>query len=167
MCPHAKYHPLLVDSLVYELLKDRHFNQCVDLGCGTGAFGRISRPYCTRLIGVDLNPQNLKYTRKLHLYDLLVQENLLDYPIPYDTDLIALLEVIEHMPHKQGEFLLERLDWVPNILLSTPAVFVGPMFGHVSLWTEEQLQAYGFMTRRFSGWIAGLFAWKGWQFQSV
>lgn len=48
----------------------------LDAGCGTGLFGERARPFCSRLIGVDLSPGMLQIARGRGLYDELHEAEL-------------------------------------------------------------------------------------------
>jgi predicted TPR repeat methyltransferase len=71
----------LVDKLAYRapaLLADalarlgaRHFDQVIDLGCGTGLCGAAFRASSDRLAGVDLSPQMIEIARGKDIYDRL------------------------------------------------------------------------------------------------
>lgn len=49
------------------------FGSALDLGCGTGLGGAAFRPYCDRLVGVDLSPAMLAQARAKGLYDRLIE----------------------------------------------------------------------------------------------
>jgi predicted TPR repeat methyltransferase len=50
---------------------------CVlDAGCGTGLCGPLLRPFCRRLVGVDLAQQMIKQARRRGSYDELVRDEL-------------------------------------------------------------------------------------------
>jgi predicted TPR repeat methyltransferase len=49
------------------------FGSALDLGCGTGLAGAAFRPYCDRLVGMDLSPAMLAQARAKGLYDRLVE----------------------------------------------------------------------------------------------
>lgn len=49
------------------------FDSALDLGCGTGLAGVAFRPYCDRLVGVDLSPGMLAGARAKGVYDRVVE----------------------------------------------------------------------------------------------
>ena len=144
--------PLSVKNALWRELKNRFFQVVVDLGCGSGDLGRILRPHARYLIGVDISEELLNKAAQTGYYDELVLSDIRNYYLPSETDLVVLIEVIEHMPHEDGEKLLQSLYRVPNIILSTPARFYPalPKMPHISLWSETQLQEYGFKTKIIS-----------------
>lgn len=142
--------PLRIIKVALEReLKNKYYNSTVDLGCGGGETARILREHTNYLVGVDLNEYMLRKATATKLYDKLVLDDIRRYVLSSDVDLVCLMEVIEHIKHEDGEELLKNLQWVPNIILSTPKFFfkINERSDHVSLWTEEQLQQYGFQTR--------------------
>ena len=52
------------------------FGAALDLGCGSGFAGAVFRPYCDRLVGVDLSPAMLGQARAKRLYDRLVESDV-------------------------------------------------------------------------------------------
>jgi predicted TPR repeat methyltransferase len=51
----------------------------LDLGCGTGLGGAALRPFCDRLVGVDLSPAMIGQARGKGLYDRLIAAELSDH----------------------------------------------------------------------------------------
>jgi predicted TPR repeat methyltransferase len=51
----------------------------LDLGCGTGLFGKEIKPYATNLIGVDLSEKMLEKANNLNIYDQLENSDLIEY----------------------------------------------------------------------------------------
>lgn len=51
----------------------------LDLGCGSGWCGPLFRPFARRLVGVDLSPRMLAIAAGKHVYDELIQEDILEY----------------------------------------------------------------------------------------
>lgn len=48
----------------------------LDAGCGTGLCGPLLRPFCSRLVGVDLSPRMIEQARRRGGYDELVVSEL-------------------------------------------------------------------------------------------
>lgn len=129
------------------ILSGKTFTLGVDLGCGSGDAGPILKQHIDYLIGVDSNRLLLT---QAHIYDELILQDIRMYVLPKNTEAVFLFDVIEHIPHNDGEQLLLALMGVRNAYLTTPKHFfldgaggVGP---HQSLWTEEELKNYGFTT---------------------
>jgi predicted TPR repeat methyltransferase len=55
------------------------FGSVLDLGCGTGLSGAAFRPFCDRLVGVDISPGMIEQARAKSLYDRLMVAELLQF----------------------------------------------------------------------------------------
>lgn len=51
----------------------------LDLGCGTGLSGAALRPFCDRLVGVDVSPGMIEQARGKGLYDRLEAAELMEF----------------------------------------------------------------------------------------
>lgn len=144
-------------------LKHKYFNVGVDLGCGRGDLAEVMRLHVDYLIGVDLSRKWLQEAQATGLYDQLFLKDVLEYEVR-QVDIAFLMDVIEHVTHQKGERVLQKLEKAPYLVLSTPLEFFNfPSMEespHISLWTEEELRALGFTTRRVYGffWPPVLFA---------
>ncbi|HHH44108.1 MAG TPA: tetratricopeptide repeat protein [Gammaproteobacteria bacterium] len=73
--------------------KDAHFQNVIDLGCGTGLAGVAFRPLATRLTGVDLSPGMIVKSRERGVYDILhtgdIISTLLEQQEHYDLFICA------------------------------------------------------------------------------
>lgn len=67
---------LLVQALQDSLGEACHDLELLDAGCGTGLYGERVRPFCARLIGVDLSPGMLQLARDRGFYDELHEAEL-------------------------------------------------------------------------------------------
>lgn len=143
----------LIQSGLLRVLEGRHFNRCTDIGCGTGDGARILRPCVDYLVGVDNSEEYLHVAESTGLYDELMLADV-GQCFPYG-DLVVLMEVVEHLPHGDGDELLRRLSYISNIIMSTPRDFFPnpPAMPHLSLWTEEELWRYGFKTQLLHAWF--------------
>lgn len=141
-------------ALAQELL-GRHYNVCVDLGCGKGDAAPILRKHVDYLTGVDNSENGLKWASARNLYDELILADVTKCYITNEVDLVVFMEVVEHLSHQDGEQLLNRLWAIPNVIMSTPRdFFPNPRsMPHISLWTEEELHRFSFKTRLLSGWF--------------
>jgi predicted TPR repeat methyltransferase len=57
----------------------RRFANALDLGCGTGLCGRLLRPLCDRLTGLDLSANMLDKAGALGVYDVLQEADALEF----------------------------------------------------------------------------------------
>ena len=80
-----------------------NFAAALDLGCGTGLAGVAFRPYCDRLVGVDLSPAMLAQARGKGLYDRLVEVDIAAFLADEAAararyDLIVAADVFMYLP---------------------------------------------------------------------
>ncbi len=84
---------------------DRRISKVLDIGCGIGASSDAylrRRPWC-RVDGVDISPQNIETAKRLFERDGLAFHcsDMQQRPTSTTYDLIALLDVYEHVPRTQ------------------------------------------------------------------
>lgn len=78
-------------------LKDAKGLNAVDLGCGTGLFGRKLRPHCQRLVGIDLSAAMLEKAGQIGIYDALECAELTQWLTSYSgqpLDLISCCDTL-------------------------------------------------------------------------
>jgi predicted TPR repeat methyltransferase len=78
----------------------------LDLGCGTGLFGVVARPYAAKLVGVDLSKGMLEQARTRGIYDLLAEGDIQAWLAarPDGADLIAATDVLVYLGRLEGTF---------------------------------------------------------------
>ncbi len=71
----------------------------IDLGCGTGLMGGLLRRWASHLAGVDLSPAMLEQARSKHIYDTLIQGDVVDYlaGLAGTVSLIVAADVLVYM----------------------------------------------------------------------
>jgi len=72
----------------------------LDLGCGTGLFGKVISPFVGKIVGVDLSEKMLEKAAKLNLYDRLECKDLLEMMLSEPDasyDLIAAADVFVYI----------------------------------------------------------------------
>ena len=94
----------------------------LDLGCGSGLCGPLFRPFARRLVGVDLSPRMLAIAAEKHVYDELIQAEILEYlartaggmdvvvaanVLSYFGDLASLAEGVARVLRPGGRFLFD------------------------------------------------------------
>jgi len=142
-----------------DALAGKYFQCMVDLGCGFGRWGFLLKKHADWLIGVDADEESLKMAMGTGYYNGVVKSDIREYEFPRGTDAVVMLEVIEHIPKSDGLRLLERMEGIPFVLITTPIKYVemtltnGP---HVSYWSEEELRNLGFKTERISGGVSDI-----------
>lgn len=126
----------LVQSLAYhtptELLSlirahgepEAHSLDVLDLGCGTGLFGREIAPFARRLAGVDLSAKMLDKARQAGVYQRLERQDLRDMmrgESPASYDLIAATDVFIYVGALEDLVVEAKRLLRPNGLLAFSA----------------------------------------------
>jgi len=70
---------ILLDALKAATGKPLEFGSVLDLGCGTGLAGVAIRPFCDRLVGMDLSSGMLEVARAKGVYDRLAVAELSEF----------------------------------------------------------------------------------------
>lgn len=135
------------EILAYELANTR-FSLAVDLGCGFGDYADILKQHVEYLIGVDRSLERLKVALA-NGYDEVVCDDINTFEVPWNTDIVFMFYIIEHIPLKDGLNLLNRLSNY-SIILTTDTRSAPSPTNHHSLWSEQLLQSIGFRTGLYS-----------------
>ena len=151
-------------------LHHSYWGKGADLGCGWGEVVPILRNHVQYLIGVDSNEAFLVEAQSQD-YDELILSDINYYVLPENVDVAFLFDVIEHLTCEDGKRLLDKLNGIPNVLITTPILFykeAGKGLEHLSHWTEQDFLQRGYYTTTFyAGVIFNffgqpiLFAFKG------
>jgi predicted TPR repeat methyltransferase len=128
----------------------------LDLGCGTGLFGLLVRPYAQRLLGVDLSQDMLELATKRNVYDTLTRADVTAYVAQQSTraDLIVATDVLIYVTP------LKPLFAAANGTLNAGGLFAFSTETPVDLTEDYRLEATG----RFShhaGYVERLAAETG------
>ncbi len=145
----------------------------LDVGCGLGIYGALSRIYlegdnlydrtnltwnkkenwAVRIDGVEGFD---KYITDLHrfIYNEIFVSNVKTILCSFKDrsyDLVLAVDILEHLTKEDGApFIKELLRIGKNIIVATPAEFVeqavpeNPLENHLSFWNKEELEAFGF-----------------------
>lgn len=149
---------------LHELLDEipKNVDSLVDVGCGRGIVGALTRIYRTpeRLVGVDIFQDYIDFCRKYSIYDELLCLDLRETPLPFkdrEFSVATCIETIEHLPKRDGEKLLDELDRIADtVLVSTPSFFFrqpasrvesNRFQAHVSLWGVEDFRKRGYSVK--------------------
>jgi hypothetical protein len=145
-----------VDSVppVVHMLVKRAPTTIVDIGPGWGKYGLMAREYLGPVLlhAVEV-PEGHQPTQR-YLYDFVhyrdVRSLSTDTWRTYGFDVALMVDVIEHLPHEDGEKLLAALfEAGTDVLVSTPTSFFeqdpgnNPHEAHVSFWSLEDLATCG------------------------
>ncbi len=91
--------PQQIRLAIDELFPQRHFQRCLDLGCGTGLMGAAIRDKVARLDGIDLSAGMLAEAARKNIYDTLTKASLIDALAqqPNCFDLILAADVLVYV----------------------------------------------------------------------
>ena len=134
---------------VEKALKGKHFKVLVDLGIGFGEVAPVLKKHCDYLKGVDKDLERVLLSGYDILYDELVKEDVRTYIIPSEAEAVSLFDLIEHLNLNEGLDLLKKIGSRYCILTTPSKFYQGALNGHVSLWSEEDLNDLGFKTIQF------------------
>ena len=148
------YNLRLVFPLQYLLL--RELIQCesvLDLGCGKHSMVPIL-PESIYTVGVERFEPYYQEALKKGRHDQYVFEDVTRVDFPEKSfDAVVLLDVLEHLPLKEGEVLIQKMKkwakkkivvFTPNGFLLQEAYDSNPYMKHESGWTKEELEKRGF-----------------------
>ena len=131
----------------------------LDLGCGSGWCGPLFRPFARRLVGVDLSPRMLAIAAEKHVYDELIQAEILEYlartsggtdvvvaanVLIYFGDLASLAEGVVRVLRPGGRFLFD----VEKGVGPEPGFHVSGRYTHSLAVLENTLLHRGFTFSR-------------------
>ena len=92
----------------------------LDLGCGTGLFGKEIRSFCNKLVGVDISKKMLEQAKKKEVYDYLIKSDIISYlskesmyyntficidTLIYIGDLSEIFNLIKNKNKANGRFI--------------------------------------------------------------
>ena len=91
--------PGLLKAMLDENLPGVHFDEALDLGCGTGLMGAEVRGRCRHIAGSDLSARMLEKAKAKGLYDRLDKSDLLDAMAgANNVSLIMAADVLMYLP---------------------------------------------------------------------
>tara|TARA_B100001540_G_C15718286_1_gene601800 strand:+ start:52 stop:1152 length:1101 start_codon:yes stop_codon:yes gene_type:complete len=71
--------PKIVSNLLLEINQNNSLGSILDLGCGTGLFGKEIKKFCNYIEGVDISESMLKEALNKKVYNKLVNADIVDY----------------------------------------------------------------------------------------
>lgn len=151
--------PQLVGEVVATLLgQSKKEFRILDAGCGTGLCAPFLHPFAKELVGVDLSPNMLSRAYDRHLYEELVQTELVAYMVACDkvfdvvvsADTLCYFGKLSHAfaavkkvlrPGGQWVFTVEAHTGGPGFKLQTHG-----RYSHSRNYVEAELDQAGFET---------------------
>lgn len=105
-------------ELMYAIVKRHcsHFDNVLDLGCGTGLCGELFKPIVHTLTGVDVSEKMLAMAADKKIYDKLLQEDMLRFLADKDGayDLIIAGDVLVYFGDLTAVFAAVNKALKPN-----------------------------------------------------
>jgi len=135
----------LVDKLKYgvprllrQVVPQRSYRRCLDLGCGTGLAGVVFRDTCTILEGVDLSSNMVQKAEERGIYDQLDARDCVAHlrrQEPSSVDLLISADVVMYL------YSLQRFFQEAQRVVEVDGVFA---FSTESATEEEASEDHGF-----------------------
>ncbi len=110
---------------VLELLKKNGLkknSKVVDLGCGIGAFTALVARYCKHGIikGYDLSDKSIEfaskhYSKLRNVAFIATDITSHNFAAKYEIDFVLLIDVLEHIPPNEHEFLFKKIESILNV----------------------------------------------------
>lgn len=111
----TKYEKEKVKKII-QLISDKHYDKCIDLGCGEGILSSQLIPYCKKINGIDISPLAIKNAKKNYRnkkIDFFVG-NIRTVELKAEYDLVIIGDVIyylkESLPKKEFMNILNKIS---------------------------------------------------------
>ena len=132
----------------------------LDLGCGPSS----PLQYCKNIkysVGVEAFQPYLEESKRKKIHTEYIEKKIEEVDFPENRfDAVILIEVLEHLPEKEGYAVLEKAKkWSrKKIIVSTPNGYLfqreldnNQMQKHLSGWDTEKMSQMGFECRGLAG----------------
>lgn len=137
-------------------------NTILDLGCGDGSLMAVlSQGKNWQIVGVDIYEDSLKRAKDRKIYQKLIKGDVLASvrllrKLSKKYDVVFFSQVIEHIPQKKGEKVLNEIEKlaVNKVIVGTPKGFM-----------EQPQEFLGDNPHQIheSGWVKGDFRSRGYK----
>lgn len=173
------------DTVYYTKLSHelRDAETVLDVGCGARSpIAKVKKSF--RSVGLDIFKRSIEQSRRAHIHDDYVVGDVVklsSYIKEKSFDAVIALDLIEHLPKKDGIAMLKQMETIARkkVILLTPNGYINqepyegnPYQIHKSGWTTEDFAARGYILRGMRGlkWLRGEYAtikFKPWIFWSA
>lgn len=158
---HNRFFSWLFPTTIYCLRKNlRDCESVLDLGCGPSS----PLQYCKNIkysIGVEAFRPYLEESKKRKIHSEYVEQKIETIDFPENSfDAVILIEVLEHLPKKDGYDILEKAGkWArKKVVVTTPNGYIeqkaldgNPMQKHLSGWNLKKMEGLRFHCRGLAG----------------
>lgn len=147
-----------VNYCLQQELKD--CESVLDLGCGPSS----PLQYCKNIkysVGVEAFGPYLKESKKKKIHTEYFNKKIEELDFPEDSfDAVIMIEVLEHLPKNIGIETLKKAErWArKKVIVSSPNGFLfqkeldnNPLQRHLSGWSPEEMQSFGYYCRGLGG----------------
>lgn len=152
------FHPFSYHPVIFHFITDLNGKNILDLGCGKGVWGYLIRAVRSlegsRLIGVDIDKNYLKFCKEHKVYDKLINSDITSIPLKNKSiDFLICSEVIEHLTKKNGLKFLSEVDRLMQrggrAIITTPNMSIDTFIengkdSHSSVWTIGDFERAGY-----------------------
>lgn len=146
---HNRFVSRLFHTSVYCLKRElENCNSVLDLGCGSDSPIKYCNVYHS--VGVDSFKPSIRASKKKRIHSEYILSDIRKINFkPSSFDAVILIEVLEHLPKKDGERMLEKAEtWAskkvivssPNGYFPQPDVNNNLYFRHLSGWDVEKMR---------------------------
>jgi len=143
---------------IWKTFRNRSSARILDIGFGRySALSQVIRTQGFYAVGLDIFEPNVRASNGRGIYQSVICADVRALPIKdKQFDLVALVEVLEHLDKEDGQKALSELERVSReaILLTTPIrkclhhdYYGNPYEEHRYVWSLEELKASGFVVR--------------------
>lgn len=155
-----------VPQWLYDIVQESQANlhasswDILDLGCGTGLCGKLFKPLAHTLVGVDISAKMLEQAAQKHIYDELVQADILRFAsakkdsydliiagdvIVYFGDLMELFSTVHKALKRNGLFVFNAEQGQKNDYEMTNS----GRFVHRKQYIEQLVEQAGFTIMQY------------------
>ncbi|RMD58164.1 class I SAM-dependent methyltransferase [Candidatus Woesearchaeota archaeon] len=150
-----------VSPSYYALLRKalKGCKRVVEFGCGDHS--PLARQGVEKTMGVDIHGPSLELARDRKTHDIFVQADVRKFRLKRKFDCAIALDVIEHLPKKDGKILLENMEYsARRVVVFTPNGFLeqdqslveeNPYQAHLSGWTVDDFRRFGYKVYGVNG----------------
>lgn len=144
----------------YSLFKDQVRNHIVDnfpkhtkildVGAGSGTYGRMLRPHFDRIDAVEIFPEYIKMFNLEEVYNKIHIADILEFSF-IEYDYIIMGDILEHIPTPKAEALLRTMHYSgKKVLIAVPYQYEqGAEFGNIHETHHQPDLTVGVMYQRY------------------
>ena len=152
--------PNLIAKIITRDSKSELLGSIIDLGCGTGLFGKEINRLCQHLEGVDISQKMLDKAKEKNVYNNLIKQDILDYlssanlnfnyfvlidVLIYIGDLSEIFSLIKSRNQTNGKLVFSTEDYSGNGFFLEQS----GRYSHSKIYIEDLCKKYGYEIQHF------------------